>query len=140
MTSATHSTPPAVTVDAAGRDLDIPVITLDLEGGAIARSMVRSLARALVLGSVTHWLRIAAVRNSADAETYIDRVVGAARGHNTFQPQLDLDAAKALHEELGRAIDLAESTCRRDGCNAIGLLDGLCAPHDEALDLRRIGA
>lgn len=135
-TDTSHSTPPAVELDAAGRDRDIPLVTLDLAGGGIDRSMVRQLANALAGVNGAYWLRIIAA-GGPGSQVWVDRVVGAARTRGVFQVDLTHDAAAVLYERLGEALTVAETTCRRDGCDAVGLFDGVCAAHAEALHVRR---
>lgn len=141
-TSTAHSVPPEVILEGRGRDLDIPVITLDLEGGAIARSILRGLAKSVTRATErlgTRSLAIIADGDPGESETHAHRVLEAARASRAFQIDLTHDAALALRDELDRALDIAELTCRQNGCIAIGTLDELCPPHYDAAD-RRIGA
>jgi hypothetical protein len=131
-TSSTHSAPPDVTVDGRGQWADIPVLTLDLAGGAIDRSILRYLSKVLYSEHGLHWLAIAARGLPGDREKYLTRALAAARGRGVFDIELSLDAAQALYERLGEALEVAETTCHRDGCDAVGLRDGLCIGHDEA--------
>lgn len=135
-TERTHSAPPEVTVEGRGRLGDIPVITLNLEGGAIARSMMRSLARSLSLARAAHWLHIIGREpaGSAGAEQYLDRALDVARPAGAFQVELDLDAAHALYQQLNEVLDVAETECRWDPCVAVGTLDGLCPAHHDRLE------
>lgn len=139
----THSAPPDVTVEAVGQWADIAVITLDLAGGAIDRSVLRDLAKALTDQHGTYWLTLAA-KAPHTGDQFLDRALHAARARGVFDLELTVDAARALHERLGEALDIADSTCRRDGCDAVGLRDGLCVGHDEAAGyvptLRSVGA
>jgi hypothetical protein len=127
----THSAPPDVQVDAVGQWADTAIITLDLSGGSIDRSILRDLAKALADQHGTYWLTLAA-KSPTSGEQFLDRALHAARGRSVFAPELTVDAARALYEALGEALDAAETDCRRDGCPAVGIRDGLCVGHDEA--------
>ena len=129
---STHSAPPDVTVDAVGQWADQPVITLNLAGGVVDRSILRDLAKVLASQHGTYWLTLAA-KAPHTGEQFLDRALHAARGRGVFDIDLHLDAARALYEALGQALDVADTTCRRDGCDAVGLRDGLCIGHDEAV-------
>ena len=137
--SRTYSVPPLVELDAVGRDRDIAEITLDLVDPVIARSMLRDLAKGLSAANGVHWLRVIAAEptGSPAQEAAINRVLDSSR--RAFHLDLTLEAAQALHEQLGAVLERAETECRVDGCHAIGLLDGLCAADDERLDVRRAG-
>lgn len=138
-TTTAHSAPPEVTIEGRGQWGDIPVLTLDLEAGTIARSMVRQLAKALahpVNGA--YWLRIIADA-SPGSEQWVDRLLDAAKARAVFQLDLSHDAAQALYDELGRALEVAETTCTQSGCEAIGTLDGQCPAHTDRADVIRIG-
>jgi hypothetical protein len=128
----THSAPPNVEVQAVGQWADQAIITLDLAGGSIDRSILRDLAKVLHSEHGVHWLNIAARGLPGDRDKYLDRALHAARGRAVFELDLHVDAARALYEALGDALDVAETDCRRDGCPAVGVRDGLCVGHDEA--------
>jgi hypothetical protein len=127
----THSAPPNVQVEAVGQWADQAIITVDLAGGAIDRSILRDLAKALTDQHGTYWLTLAA-KSPVSGDQFLDRALHAARGRAVFELDLHVDAARALYEALGDALDMAETDCRRDGCPAVGVRDGLCVGHDEA--------
>ena len=131
-TDRAHSTPPNVTIDGRGQWCDTPVITLELEGGAIDASITRGLARALHDNRGAYWLNIIARGDAADRDDYLTRALTAARGRGVFDIKLTLEAAYALREQLDAVLEIAESSCRRDGCDAVPVRDGLCVGHDEA--------
>lgn len=132
-TDRAHSTPPNVTIDGRGQWCDTPVITLELEGGAIDASITRGLARALHDNRGAYWLNIIARGDAADRDDYLTRALAAARGRGVFDIELSLDAAYALREQLDAVLEIAESSCRRDGCDAVPVRDGLCIGHDESV-------
>lgn len=137
--STAHSVPPAVILEAVGRERDIAVITLDLEAGAIARGMLRRLAGSLFAAKRTFLLQSVAHEPVAVEDGGVTSVVlGIARPHSAFQVDLTHEAARQLHDDLGRALADAETECATDGCTAIALIDGHCAADDERLS-RRIG-
>ncbi|WP_030526629.1 hypothetical protein [Phycicoccus jejuensis] len=137
--STAHSVPPAVILTAVGRDRDIAVVTLDLEAGAIARSMLRRLAGSLFAAKRTFMLQsVAHEPASVEDGGATSVVLGIARSGNAFQIDLTHEAAQQLHDELGRALGDAETECATDGCSAIALIDGHCAADNERL-ARRIG-
>lgn len=140
MTERTHSLPPAIDVEAVGRDLDQALITIDLEGGAIARSIVKDLARGLTLEHLVHMLTVIGRRGpGVNVEPYVDLVITAVRPYRALQVELTVEAAQDLYDLLGHVLKVAESTCARDGCDSIATHGLLCGPHDEALDVRRAG-
>lgn len=140
-TSTAHSAPPEVSIEGRGQWGDIPVITLDLAGGAINRTIVRRLAHSLFRAHRTMLLAsvAAATPGSAEQDRLIDEVLGYCQSRDVFQLDLDHDAAQALYDELGRALEIAETTCSQSGCEAIGTLDGQCPDHTDRADVIRIG-
>lgn len=132
-TDRVHSTPPEVSIDGRGQWCDTPVITLELQGGAIDRSITRGIARTLEAQHGTHWLSIIAKGLPEDREKFLTRTVSAARSAGVFDIELSLEAAYALREQLDAVLEVAESSCRRDGCDAVPVRDGLCIGHDESV-------
>lgn len=132
-TDRVHSAPPEVSIDGRGQWCDTPVITLELQGGAIDRSITRGLARALHDNRGAYWLNIIARGDAADRDDYLTRALTAARSAGVFDIELSLEAAYALREQLDAVLEVAESSCRRDGCDAVPVRDGLCIGHDESV-------
>ena len=132
-TDRAHSIPPAVYVEAAGADRDIAVLVLDLEADTgIAQSIFRRLAIGLWRNRRTHLLALIGAAAPSVQDKLVTTGLGLVRNQGTFQISLTHDAALTLYRQLEEQLDVAETQCAREGCEAIGLLGGLCDEHDEA--------
>lgn len=135
-TDTAHSAPPEVAVEGRGLHGDIPVITLDLEAGAIARSIIRRIGAAMLRHRASFLFTTIGAETPSGREPYIDNVLGFCRPQGAFQVDLSHEAAEDLHRQLTDALRVAETECRQGGCYAVGTHDGLCPHHAERADMR----